>query len=99
MQAQKLGIVGPQTDAPVELSRALQMMWADNGDAISRQVQFLVLFFHQNGIVYRIFASTLLFFRLLLSYLKDVGISVTLFHVIIINFECNSTNSMPCLSI
>uniref|UniRef100_A0AAF5Q0J4 SAC domain-containing protein n=1 Tax=Wuchereria bancrofti TaxID=6293 RepID=A0AAF5Q0J4_WUCBA len=37
VQAQKLGIVGPQTDAPLELIQALQTMWADNGDAISRQ--------------------------------------------------------------
>ncbi|CAG9531405.1 unnamed protein product [Cercopithifilaria johnstoni] len=37
VQAQKLGIVGPQTDAPLDLIQALQTMWADNGDAISRQ--------------------------------------------------------------
>ncbi|MCP9261139.1 Phosphatidylinositide phosphatase SAC2 [Dirofilaria immitis] len=37
VQAQKLGIVGPQAGAPVELIQALQTMWADNGDAISRQ--------------------------------------------------------------
>ncbi|VIO96841.1 Uncharacterized protein BM_BM6251 [Brugia malayi] len=37
VQAQKLGIVGPQTNAPLELIQALQTMWADNGDAISRQ--------------------------------------------------------------
>uniref|UniRef100_A0A8R1XZ05 SAC domain-containing protein n=1 Tax=Onchocerca volvulus TaxID=6282 RepID=A0A8R1XZ05_ONCVO len=37
VQTQKLGIVGPQTDAPVELIQALQTVWADNGDAISRQ--------------------------------------------------------------
>ncbi|KAL3998072.1 hypothetical protein ACH3XW_13535 [Acanthocheilonema viteae] len=37
VQAQKLGIVGPQADAPLELIQALQTMWADNGDAISRQ--------------------------------------------------------------
>ncbi|EFO27739.2 hypothetical protein LOAG_00741 [Loa loa] len=37
LQAQKLGIVGPQTESPLELIQALQTMWADNGDAISRQ--------------------------------------------------------------
>ncbi|VDN06935.1 unnamed protein product [Thelazia callipaeda] len=34
---QKLGIIGPQTDAPIQLIQALQSIWADNGDAISRQ--------------------------------------------------------------
>uniref|UniRef100_A0A0K0FXZ8 Phosphatidylinositide phosphatase SAC2 (inferred by orthology to a human protein) n=1 Tax=Strongyloides venezuelensis TaxID=75913 RepID=A0A0K0FXZ8_STRVS len=36
-QARKLGIIGPLTKTPQQLVQALQLMWADNGDAISRQ--------------------------------------------------------------
>ncbi|CEF68649.1 Phosphatidylinositide phosphatase SAC2 [Strongyloides ratti] len=36
-QARKLGIIGPLTETPQQLIQALQWMWADNGDAISRQ--------------------------------------------------------------
>ncbi|KHN79064.1 Phosphatidylinositide phosphatase SAC2 [Toxocara canis] len=37
VQAQKLGLVGPLGDSPHQLTRAIQSLWADNGDAISRQ--------------------------------------------------------------
>lgn len=37
IQAQKLGLVGPFGESPDQLVRTLQSMWADNGDAISRQ--------------------------------------------------------------
>ncbi|VDN53069.1 unnamed protein product [Dracunculus medinensis] len=36
-QIQKLGLVGPLSDSPDILVQCLQSMWADNGDAISRQ--------------------------------------------------------------
>jgi hypothetical protein len=42
-QCRKLGIVEPITDAPEQLIRLLQRMWADHGDFISKQVcEFLV---------------------------------------------------------
>uniref|UniRef100_A0A914R9B9 SAC domain-containing protein n=1 Tax=Parascaris equorum TaxID=6256 RepID=A0A914R9B9_PAREQ len=37
IQTQKLGLVGPFGESPDHLVRTLQSMWADNGDAISRQ--------------------------------------------------------------
>lgn len=67
VQAQKLGIVGPQTDAPLELIQALQTMWADNGDAISRQVWLFVLVLFQIFLEIRLFIPHffLLFYSLL----------------------------------
>ncbi|MFH4975324.1 hypothetical protein AB6A40_002033 [Gnathostoma spinigerum] len=37
IQAQKLGIIDPQSCSPEQLVQSLQILWADNGDAISRQ--------------------------------------------------------------
>uniref|UniRef100_A0AC35U967 SAC domain-containing protein n=1 Tax=Rhabditophanes sp. KR3021 TaxID=114890 RepID=A0AC35U967_9BILA len=36
-QARKLGLIGPLVETPKMLTNALQIMWSDNGDAISRQ--------------------------------------------------------------
>uniref|UniRef100_A0A0N5AB61 SAC domain-containing protein n=1 Tax=Syphacia muris TaxID=451379 RepID=A0A0N5AB61_9BILA len=37
LQLQKLGLVGPLSQLPDDFVRILQNMWADNGDAVSRQ--------------------------------------------------------------
>lgn len=37
LQLRKLGLVGPLCQLPDEFIRVLQNMWADNGDAVSRQ--------------------------------------------------------------
>uniref|UniRef100_A0A914C5A7 SAC domain-containing protein n=1 Tax=Acrobeloides nanus TaxID=290746 RepID=A0A914C5A7_9BILA len=36
-QLRKLGLIGPLCEPPENLTQTLQLMWADNGDSISRQ--------------------------------------------------------------
>ena len=38
-QAMRLGLFGPMSEPPRALVATLQTLWADNGDAISRQVR------------------------------------------------------------
>lgn len=51
-QCRKLGIVEPIEDAPKPLIRLLQLMWADHGDFISKQVGVLEILNIRNGLIH-----------------------------------------------